>query len=159
MDEDTVLRQTNTMILNQVGTPPPTSVLLAVIEIAGGIPDVIVARMIEKDGGTYWDLEGLASGVVFTVNGHNSRSMWFGGTLEDDGSGASIAAQIHRIDSVVSATYSLDRAYSGRFDGADAANIGEWSFGFVDGTSMEVGTNKIVDRELAERVLTALRRL
>lgn len=102
-----MLRQTNTMILNQVGTPPPTSVLLAVIEIAGGIPEVIVARMIEKDGGIYWDLEGLASEVVFKVNRHNTRSMWFGGTLEDDGSGASITAQIHRIDSVVSATHSL----------------------------------------------------
>lgn len=157
MEED-VLRQTNTMILNQVGTPPPTSVLLAVIEIAGGIPEVVVARMTEEDGGTLWDLEGLASGVVFRVNGHNTRSMWFGGTLEDDGSGATITAQVHRIDSVVSATYSLDRAYSGRFDRADAVNIGEWSFGFTDGTSMEVGTNKIVDRELAERLLTALRR-
>src|SRR5215218_751262 len=97
MEED-VLRQTNTMILNQVGTPPPTSVLLAVIEVAGGIPEVVVARMIEEDGGTHWDLEGLASGVVFRVNGRNARSMWFGGTLEDDGSGALITAEVHRID-------------------------------------------------------------
>ena len=158
MEED-VLRQTNTIILNQVGTPPPTSVLLAVIAVAGGIPEVVVARMIEEDGGTHWDLEGLASGVVFRVNGRNARSMWFGGTLEDDGSGALITAEVHRIDCVVSATYSLDRAYSGRFDRADAVNFGEWSFGFTDGGSIEVGTDKIVDRELAESLLAALRRL
>jgi hypothetical protein len=158
MDEH-VLKQTNTMILNQVGTPPPTPVLLAVIELAGGIPEVVVARMIEEAGGTHWDLEGLAGGVVFRVNGHSARSMWFGGTLEDDGGGVTITAEVHRLSSLISANYSLNHAYVGRFDRTDAVNIGEWTFLFNDGTSIEVGTDKIVDRELAERLLAEVRRL
>jgi hypothetical protein len=97
MHDESVFKETNTSILNQIGQPPPSSVLIGLIETVGGTPDVVAAVVDWSESQTTWDVYACRGDIVAHVRGQKNISDWFGGLRDEIGSPADVVAAAYRI--------------------------------------------------------------
>lgn len=141
-------RATNTAILEQIGQPPPTSVLATIMQFTTEAPDHVAAFVTWGDNETTWRVvASLATGLL-EVTGVKAQGDWYGGRSRDDGSEDDVTARLYPFRALQSAKYKLNRAYR-EFDGTVSNVIGAWTLTFESGATVLLDGNNARSQTLA----------
>lgn len=133
--ERTPEREANTAVLNQIGDPPPASILAALMALSPGQPRHIAAFRGGVDDTSTWRLVAVADSHLVEVSGKKETSDWRGGTMRDDGQGDEVRGYLLPLRTLESARYCVKRVYRGH-EGLTTRVIGEWMFTFAGGRSV-----------------------
>src|SRR5215207_5230116 len=88
-------RATNSAILEQVGHPPPTSVLATIMQFTSEAPDYVAAFVTWGDNETTWRVVASLPAGLLEVTGVKAQGDWHGGRSRDDGSEADTTACLY----------------------------------------------------------------
>ena len=132
--DDSVFKATNTRILNQIGEPPPASVLTALVEVLGGEPEAVAAVVDQKDSSTTWQVYACRGDFLTRVVATRNIKNWAGGFHDDRGRGepGSLAAATFRISSARSIGVEELVVYD-THEGFSRESTGKWIVMFEDG--------------------------
>jgi hypothetical protein len=128
-------RATNTAILEQIGQPPPTSVLATIMQFTSETPDHVAAFVTWGDNETTWRVVASLPAGLLEVTGVKAQRDWHGGRSRDDSCEDDVRACLHPLRALRSAQYKLDRAYRD-FDGTVSNVIGVWTLTFESGATL-----------------------
>lgn len=139
-DRDQPDRATNTAILGQVGQPPPTAVLGAVLaSTAGQTPSYVAAMPVWGDKETTWRVIGCTNHAVFEVLGHKNVEDWYG-SREHGEEREVVRGTVVPFGRIVSATFELTDVRSSAFGSGRALVDGTWRFERDGGDGIAVPT-------------------
>jgi hypothetical protein len=137
-DRDQPDRAANTAILNQIGQPPPASVLAAALTATGGLaPEHVAALPIWGEGETTWHLLGCSGGTVFAVRAHKGVDDWYGTTHH--GAEEALSIGLWPLRDVTGLAFELKDVRSGDFAGISLS--GTWTVSFGSGHTLEIPTD------------------
>lgn len=164
-DRDDPHRQTNTLILNQVGHPPPPSVLGTVLASTAGTTPLGVAALPEwEHRKTTWRIVGCTDHALFHVHAHKGVSDWYGsGDRVMRGEPENITSHVAPFSRLLGATFEFSDMRGGGF-GEDRASVtGVWRICLDGGDDITVPTHASNEttrealREVIDTVLAAFR--
>lgn len=141
-------RATNTAILEQIGQPPPTSVLATIMQFTSEPPDYVAAFVTWGDNETTWRVVASLPAGLLEVTGFKAQGDWYGGRSRDDGSEDDITARLYPFRALQSAQFKLTRAYRD-FDGTVSNVIGTWTLTFESGATVILDGNNARSQTLA----------
>lgn len=133
--ERTPEREANAAVLNQIGDPPPATILATLMALSPAQPRHIAAFRGEADSTSTWRLVAIADSHLVEVSGKKEATDWHGDTLRDDGRGDEVRGWLLPLRTLESVRYSVKRAYRS-YEGLAPRVVGEWVFGFAGGHSV-----------------------
>jgi hypothetical protein len=144
--ERTPERETNTAILNQIGQPPPASVLATIMQFTSNAPQHVAAFVRWGKEETTWRVVANLGCSLLEVAGVKEASDWYGGRMEDDGMGDQVTAQIYPLRTLESVHFDLGRAY---LDHNGRLNLmtGAWTLAFRGGGTVVLDTRDVAANE------------
>lgn len=163
-DRDAPHRRTNTAVLNQIGQPPPASILAAVLTVTGGVEPTSLAAIVDwGEGTTQWRVVGCTQRMLFEITAKKPVDDWYGGTdRQFRGPQEELSACVVPLARVTSATFTLSRVVPSRLGFGQTSIEGTWKVTSEDGSEVEIPTtsHKQQTREelfsVANAVLAAL---
>ncbi len=141
-------RATNTAILEQIGQPPPASVLATIMQFTSEVPAHLAAFVTWGDNETTWRVVASLPTGILEVTGFKAQGDWYGGRSRDDGSEDDVRACVYPSRTLQSAQYELDRAYRD-FDGTVSNVIGAWTLTFGSGATVSLDGSNARSQTLA----------
>lgn len=139
-ESESPYRATNTAILQQIGQPPPTSVLATLLQFTPLAPEHIATFVTDADDKTEWRVVACIPGGILEVLGQKPEKDWRGGRSRDDGSGDDVAAYFHPFRTVRMVKFKLERAYRDHL-GEIGNVIGSWTLTFEGGATLTLNVN------------------
>lgn len=133
MHDEAAFKETNTMILRQIGQPPPAPFLVGLVEATGGVPDVVAAVVTWGEAHTVWDVYACRRGVFANVHGRKEMSDWYGSRGDRDSSLERVSVSVHRLADVT-AINAEDLTTGTPFQGFARTCTAKWSIRFADVT-------------------------
>jgi hypothetical protein len=140
--EHTPEREANTAVLNQIGDPPPASVLSTLIALTPSQPQHVAAFRSQADNSSTWRLVAIAESHLVEVTGKKEAPDWRGGTMRDDGQGDVVGGYLFHLRTLESVRYAVKHAYRS-YEGLSTRVVGEWTFTFAGGQSVVLDETEV----------------
>jgi hypothetical protein len=143
-DHYEAIRATNSLMLAQVGQPPPETVLAAVLALTDYTTPTQVATIAEwSDTETTWHVFGCTERILFEVTGSKAAGDWYGGGGRvDQGDGKTVTARALPLSRVTGTVLELSEVSPADF--GDLASLrlhGTWRIACESGVEMALPTN------------------